>query len=788
MSSRVINTILNLKDEMTQKLQAPLMSVRKLKREYENTKKELERYEDAQTKASQMLEQAKNKMEEVKKAVLNSSQAYQDNVKSLDRLKAKNEEIKASINRHESELSGLQSSYNENKRAYDNAKNTLVELKRQYGDNSQEVKEQERILQSLEREYNSSKSAYDNAKKSIQALKEEERTNTTTIKAQSKALESLKETLLNNSTAVKLAQRNITRYTQAEKEAGEKAKEARQKISQLSSEVAKNKKKFDDAKKTVKGWRDSAISSIDDVVKKMGQLTAVAVTATGGFALKTGLETAFNLEAYRTQLETATKDTEKTTKLIRKAQELSIATPFTPEEAIQSTAKMEALGVDSEKWLKMVADMAGATNKEMEQATEALIDMLSKQEFEGIEEFGINKEMIVNKANEMFGKNKVFKKSGELRKGKDADMQVVIETIMKEKFDGGSDKLSKTIKGVWSTITGATGMALAKIFGMEDGLIKTGSMLDMLRKKLQMVADKLIEWQNDGTLDEIAQKFTETFSKVIDTVVEVYNYLKDNKETIVSIIKVVGTVYVFAKALIFLSTVISAVKIVFMTLNVLLLNPAFLTIAGVILAVVAVGFILYQCFKLIVGIIKICWEKIKGFGEFMPEWAKLLLLPLTLILAVVKAFQLMIEGAGKAWKWIKGFFSEDEEKEVKINEVTEKELLSIDDTKKEVFNSEKDTFNNKKDAFNSEKDAFNNKKEAFNNGNLSASQMLDSNINTSAQNLSNNITTKPQTIVKNVEPKINISINGDVYGYEDFEQKVAGVLKNIIKYNMQNVT
>lgn len=454
MSSRVINTILNLKDEMTQKLQAPLMSVRKLKREYENTKKELERYEDAQTKASQMLEQAKNKMEEVKKAVLNSSQAYQDNVKSLDRLKAKNEEIKASINRHESELSGLQSSYNENKRAYDNAKNTLVELKRQYGDNSQEVKEQERILQSLEREYNSSKSAYDNAKKSIQALKEEERTNTTTIKAQSKALESLKETLLNNSTAVKLAQRNITRYTQAEKEAGEKAKEARQKISQLSSEVAKNKKKFDDAKKTVKGWRDSAISSIDDVVKKMGQLTAVAVTATGGFALKTGLETAFNLEAYRTQLETATKDTEKTTKLIRKAQELSIATPFTPEEAIQSTAKMEALGVDSEKWLKMVADMAGATNKEMEQATDALIDMLSKQEFEGIEEFGINKEMIMAKANQMFGKNKVFKKSGELRKGKDADMQVVIETIMREKFEGGSDKLSKTVKGVWSTITG----------------------------------------------------------------------------------------------------------------------------------------------------------------------------------------------------------------------------------------------------------------------------------------------------------------------------------------------
>lgn len=785
MSSRVINTILSLKDDMSKKMQAPLMSVRKLKQEYENNKEELKKYENAQKKASQALEKAKNNLENVKKSVLNNSQAYQTASKTINSLKSKNEEIKNSINKHESELSSLQSAYNDSKRKYDDAKNALNELKRQYGDNSQEVKDQERILKSLEGAYNSSKSAYDNVKRSIQALKEEERANTTTIKAQNKTLEDLKETILSNSTVVKLAQRNIERYSQAEKEAGEKARDARQKISQLSSEVAKNKKRFDEAKKTVKSWRDSAISSIDGVVKKMGQLTAVAVTATGGFALKTGLETAFNLEAYRTQLETATKDTERTTKLIRKAQELSIATPFTPEEAIQSTAKMEALGVDSEKWLKMVADMAGATNKEMEQATEALIDMLSKQEFEGIEEFGINKEMIVNKANEMFGKNKVFKKSGELRKGKDADMQVVIETIMKEKFDGGSDKLSKTIKGVWSTIVGATGMALAKIFGMEDGLIKTGSMLDMLRKKLQMVADKLIEWQNDGTLDEIAQKFTETFSKVIDTVVEVYNYLKDNKETIASIIKVVGTVYVFAKALIFLSTVISAVKIVFMTLNVLLLNPAFLTIAGVILAVVAVGFILYQCFKLIVGIIKICWEKIKGFGEFMPEWAKLLLEG---VKPVIAFFGALIEKVSKAWKWIKGFFSEDEEKEVKINEVTEKELLSIDDAEKEVFNSEKDTFNNKKGAFNSEKDAFNNKKEAFNNGNLSASQMLDSNINTSAQNLSNNITTKPQTIVKNVEPKINISINGDVYGYEDFEQKVAGVLKNIIKYNMQNVT
>ena len=47
---------------------------------------------------------------------------------------------------------------------------------------------------------------------------------------------------------------------------------------------------------------------------------------------------------------------------------------------------MEAYGVSSEKWLRRVADMAGATNKEMEQATNAVIDVLTKGEYQGIEE------------------------------------------------------------------------------------------------------------------------------------------------------------------------------------------------------------------------------------------------------------------------------------------------------------------------------------------------------------------------------------------------------------------
>ena len=105
-----------------------------------------------------------------------------------------------------------------------------------------------------------------------------------------------------------------------------------------------------------------------------------------------------------------------------------------------------------------------------------------------LKKFGIDKNQIMEKANEMFGKNKVFKKSGEIRKGRENDVQAVLEALMTTKFDGGADKLSKTVRGLWSTITGITSDSLAKIFGMENGVVKSGSALDLLKKKLENVA------------------------------------------------------------------------------------------------------------------------------------------------------------------------------------------------------------------------------------------------------------------------------------------------------------
>ena len=101
-------------------------------------------------------------------------------------------------------------------------------------------------------------------------------------------------------------------------------------------------------KQAAKEWGKNIISSIDSALVGAAKWGAVTAAATGGLAIKTGFETAFNLEAYRTQLETATKDTQKAGKLMRMATDLSNTTPFTSQETIQATAAMEAYGVSSE--------------------------------------------------------------------------------------------------------------------------------------------------------------------------------------------------------------------------------------------------------------------------------------------------------------------------------------------------------------------------------------------------------------------------------------------------------
>ena len=48
--------------------------------------------------------------------------------------------------------------------------------------------------------------------------------------------------------------------------------------------------------------------------------------------------------------------------------------------------------------------------------------------------------------------------------------------------------------------------------------------------------------------------------------------------------------------------------------------------------------------------------------------------------------------------------------------------------------------------------------------------------------------TTEKTIIKQSSPKITIEVKGDIYGYDDFKEKVMGAFAELVKYDLQNVT
>ena len=791
---------------MSKQMSQAIKTVGGMKKELANMQEQIKKAEDAQKKASQNLDKAREKQEQIIKTVLKNSDAYQDAIKSIAEFKSRNEQITASITKHEAEMASLQQAYKNSKTAYETAKNTLKELKSQYGANSAEVKEQEIQVETLQDAYDTALNAYRQTKDAVSNLRAEYKSNTATIELQTTAQEELKKQLLDSNSAVRLVQQQIKGYEQKIDNTKKAVQEARSAVPSLTAEIKKNQKAFDDAKKTVKEWGKSLMSSVDGVIKRIGQVTVASASLAGGFAVKTGFETAFNLEAYRTQLETAVKDTEKASRLMKMAQDFSNASPFTSQETIQSTATMEAYGVNSEHWLKTVADMAGATNKEMEQATGALIDALTKQEFQGLEEFGISKEMVIDKANSMYGKNKIFKKSGELQKGKDAEMQKVIETLMQSKFGGGAEKLSKTVRGLWSTITGVTSDSLAKIFGMENGLIKSGSALDILKQKLEELANTLTKWQQDGTLDRIAEQFTVAMTQAIEAITNLFNFIREHQKTIKIVAGMIALFYagaktiilfgnalkalqiiytitkqvsLFAKGLTILKNVVVAVKFAFLMIKagVLALTPAMLPVIAVIGVITGIAYILYKNFDFIK-------EKFKEFASNIIEWASPIIKAIS---PVIETFQKLFEVVGNVWGKIKGFFSGNKEKNIAVNAnesiekdiKTSEEVLSNKTKASEKNISEKEYLQS---LLNEAKATGKSPKEIFKEQIQKEKEVKTTQISKTLNTVKNT----EKVIVKKEKPQINLTFNGDVYGLNDFKDKVKSIMDEVIEFDLQN--
>ena len=115
-----------------------------------------------------------------------------------------------------------------------------------------------------------------------------------------------------------------------------------------------------------------------------GLLVVGTAAATGfGAAVAAGIKANSNMEQYRATLETVMGDSEKAAKKLDWVKQYAAKTPFEIPELIESTVKLQAMGLEAEKMLPIAADMASvfkSSGKTVGDATEAINDaMMGRQ-------------------------------------------------------------------------------------------------------------------------------------------------------------------------------------------------------------------------------------------------------------------------------------------------------------------------------------------------------------------------------------------------------------------------
>lgn len=381
-------------------------------------------------------------------------------------------------------------------------------------------------------------------------------------------------------------------------------------------------KEMKSSTKQVVSWKNSFVQSVNSVTSKMVKFGIATTTALTGLAAKTGLSQAMDLEGYKMQLETATKDTKKAASIMSYAIQMANKTPFEGGELVEGASKFEAMGMSAKKWLTVTGDMAAATNKDFDQAVEALIDAQTG-ELERLKEFGITKAQIQEQGEKMFSEVQIVNNKGQIvnqEKFNAAMMQ-----LLKDKFQGGMVKQATTMKGLWSTVTGVAKLSLAKIVGMnEDGSVRSGSAFDLMRNKLQLFADKLMQMQQDGSIDRIAtqvtalvQKATELASAIGGRVIQVLDWMSQHTTAVK--IALTGLVIVMSafKVITFIGNIVYAINTIKTFAG--MLNIAGAAIAGlaspigiaiaVIAGLVAAGVLLYKN-----------WDTICAYASKLADW------------------------------------------------------------------------------------------------------------------------------------------------------------------------
>ena len=291
------------------------------------------------------------------------------------------------------------------------------------------------------------------------------------------------------------------------------------------------------------GSFDKTFSSISKSVKSLTKTVAgVAATYVSAKALadvgKSALESASGLEGYRSTLNVVLKDQQKAAKMMAWAVEFANKTPFETDSVVEATVRLQSYGIEAQKVMTQIGDMAGVMNKDLMQAVEAVADAQTG-ELERLKEFGITKAMITAKGAELYKNQTIVDNKGHIvdqEKFNDA-----LFALMEDRFKGGMEIQAKSYKGLMSTISGVWKTGLAQMAGISGtGEIIEGSAFDAAKEGLNWIANKMQDMSKAGAFERIGKKIGSTVQTGIKYGKKVIDVAKKIKDSVADTIKTIS--------------------------------------------------------------------------------------------------------------------------------------------------------------------------------------------------------------------------------------------------------
>ncbi len=283
------------------------------------------------------------------------------------------------------------------------------------------------------------------------------------------------------------------------------------------------------------GSFDKTFTAVSQKVKSLTKTVAgVAATYVSARALgqvsQSALESASGLESYRSTLNVVMKDQKKAAETMAWAVDFANRTPFETDSVVEATVRLQSYGIEAQKVMTQIGDMAGVMGKDLMQAVEAVADAQTG-ELERMKEFGITKAMIEAKGAELYKNQTIINNKGQIvdqEKFNDA-----LFALMEERFQGGMEIQAKSYKGLMSTITGVWKTGLANMAGISGtGEIIDGSAFDLAKDGLTWVADKMQAMASSGTFTKIGKQIGSTLQTGIRYGKQVLAVAKRIKEAV----------------------------------------------------------------------------------------------------------------------------------------------------------------------------------------------------------------------------------------------------------------